>query len=149
MHQRSGETWYVRNRSLSGQWFGIGLSKIEKIIWDKYVTPNNNNNRVLIEFLKIEFTDNYEAEQLLKEVDIHSVTGILKSYLRELPEALFTDLLYPKLFDIYNKYSNFNETGRIDDLQRAFAELPEPNRESINFILDHLIRYVNINIIVN
>lgn len=86
-------------------------------------------------------TDNYEAEQLLKEVDIHSVTGILKSYLRELPEALFTDLLYPKLFDIYNKYSNFNETGRIDDLQRAFAELPEPNRESINFILDHLIRY--------
>ncbi|XP_037026256.1 active breakpoint cluster region-related protein isoform X2 [Bradysia coprophila] len=85
-------------------------------------------------------TNNYEAEQLLKEVDIHSVTGILKSYLRELPEALFTDLLYPKLFDIYNKYSNFNETGRIDDLQRAFAELPEPNRESINFILDHLIR---------
>lgn len=86
------------------------------------------------------FTDNYEAEQLLKEVDIHSVTGILKSYLRELPEALFTDLLYPKLFDIYNKYSNFNETGRIDDLRHAFAELPEANRESINFILDHLIR---------
>lgn len=90
------------------------------------------------------FADNYEAEQLLKEVDIHSVTGILKSYLRELPEALFTDLLYPKLFDIYNKYSNFNETGRIDDLQRAFAELPEANRESINFILEHLIRYDSI-----
>lgn len=42
-------------------------------------------------------TDAYEAEQLLKEVDIHSVTGVLKLYLRELPEALFTDALYPEL----------------------------------------------------
>lgn len=41
--------------------------------------------------------DAYEAEQLLKEVDVHSVTGILKLYLRELPEALFTDALYPEL----------------------------------------------------
>lgn len=43
------------------------------------------------------FLDAYEAEQLLKEVDIHSVTGILKSYLRELPEALFTDQHYQKV----------------------------------------------------
>lgn len=41
--------------------------------------------------------DAYEAEQLLKEVDIHSVTGNLKSYLRELPEALFTDQHYQKV----------------------------------------------------
>jgi active breakpoint cluster region-related protein len=43
------------------------------------------------------FSDAYEAEQLLKEVDIHSVTGNLKSYLRELPEALFTDQHYQKV----------------------------------------------------
>lgn len=42
-------------------------------------------------------SDAYEAEQLLKEVDIHSVTGNLKSYLRELPEALFTDQFYQKV----------------------------------------------------
>jgi len=48
----------------------------------------------LIYFLSL---DAYEAEQLLKEVDIHSVTGILKSYLRELPEALFTDSHYQKV----------------------------------------------------
>lgn len=41
--------------------------------------------------------DAYEAEQMLKEVDIHSVTGNLKSYLRELPEALFTDSHYQKV----------------------------------------------------
>ena len=47
--------------------------------------------------LRIFCPDAYEAEQLLKEVDIHSVTGVLKLYLRELPEALFTDALYPEL----------------------------------------------------
>ena len=41
--------------------------------------------------------DAYEAEQLLKEVDVHSVTGNLKSYLRELPEALYTDQYYQRV----------------------------------------------------
>ncbi|GAB0093247.1 active breakpoint cluster region-related protein [Sergentomyia squamirostris] len=85
-------------------------------------------------------TNPYEAEQLLKEVDIHSVTGILKSYLRELPEALFTDLHYPKLSETYNKYSNFNEAERSKELLTIFNELPQPNKDTINFILDHLIR---------
>lgn len=44
--------------------------------------------------------DAYEAEQLLKEVDIHSVTGNLKSYFRELPEALFTDQYYQKVIKL-------------------------------------------------
>lgn len=47
--------------------------------------------------LKFFSLDAYEAEQLLKEVDIHSVTGNLKSYLRELPEALFTDHYYQRV----------------------------------------------------
>uniref|UniRef100_A0A7G3AQH7 Putative rac gtpase-activating protein bcr/abr n=1 Tax=Lutzomyia longipalpis TaxID=7200 RepID=A0A7G3AQH7_LUTLO len=85
-------------------------------------------------------TNAYEAEQLLKEVDIHSVTGILKSYLRELPEALFTDQYYPKLSETYNKYSNFNEAERSKELLAIFNDLPQPNKDTINFILDHLIR---------
>lgn len=83
-------------------------------------------------------TDNYEAEQLLKEVDIHSVTGIFKTYLRELPEALFTDLLYPKLSEVFNSANN--EEIRTNALNEAFAQLPEDNQMAINFILDHLIR---------
>ena len=34
---------------------------------------------------------------LLKSSDTSVITGLLKLYLRELPEALFTDTLYPKL----------------------------------------------------
>ncbi|XP_055915254.1 uncharacterized protein LOC129948324 isoform X2 [Eupeodes corollae] len=85
-------------------------------------------------------TNAYEAEQMLKDVDIHSVTGILKSYLRELPEALFTDLLYPELFETFNQFSNNNETARIKELLSIFEKLPLANKASINHILDHLIR---------
>uniref|UniRef100_A0A182XYA9 Uncharacterized protein n=1 Tax=Anopheles stephensi TaxID=30069 RepID=A0A182XYA9_ANOST len=85
-------------------------------------------------------TNAYEAEQLLKEVDIHSVTGILKSYLRDLPEALFTDQYYPKFFDAFNRHSNLSEGTRIHELQRIFAELPQPNKATINLLLDHLMR---------
>lgn len=48
-------------------------------------------------------SDVYEAEQLLKEVDIHSVTGMFKMYIRELPEALFTDSLYHKFFKAFSE----------------------------------------------
>ncbi|GBP07595.1 Breakpoint cluster region protein [Eumeta japonica] len=68
-------------------------------------------------------TNAYEAEQLLKDVDIHSVTGILKSYLRELPEALFTDILYPKFFETFSRFSNNNEAERINELLQVFEEL--------------------------
>uniref|UniRef100_A0AAG5D1F2 Uncharacterized protein n=1 Tax=Anopheles atroparvus TaxID=41427 RepID=A0AAG5D1F2_ANOAO len=85
-------------------------------------------------------TNAYEAEQLLKEVDIHSVTGILKSYLRDLPEALFTDQYYPKFFEVFNRHSNLSEATRIQELQRIFVELPQPNKATINLLLDHLMR---------
>ncbi|XP_055523365.1 active breakpoint cluster region-related protein isoform X1 [Wyeomyia smithii] len=85
-------------------------------------------------------TNAYEAEQLLKEVDIHSVTGILKSYLRDLPEALFTDQYYPKFFETFNRHSNLNEASRIEALHKIFAELPQSNKATINLLLDHLMR---------
>ena len=44
-------------------------------------------------------TDSRMAVQLVKNADIHVITGLLKVYLRELPEALFTDALYPKLVE--------------------------------------------------
>jgi hypothetical protein len=70
------------------------------------------------------------------------VTGILKSYLRELPEALFTDALYQRFFDTFNQFSNVNEQARTESLKTIFLELPQSNKSTINLILDHLIRWV-------
>lgn len=84
--------------------------------------------------------DNYEAEQLLKDVDIHSVTGIFKSYLRELPETLFTDILYRRLIETFNKFSNIDENELSHELQQIFADVPPQSKKTIHFILDHLLR---------
>lgn len=84
--------------------------------------------------------DNYEAEQLLKEVDVHSVTGIFKAYLRELPETLFTDVLYRRFIETFNKFSNINENELSHELQKIFVDVPTQNKTTINFILDHLLR---------
>lgn len=95
-------------------------------------------------------TDSYEAEQLLKEVDIHSVTGILKLYLRELPEALFTDVSYPKFFQAFNNQGSGSDallgignsnSNRQKELLNCFHQLPDLNKKCIDFLLNHLIRY--------
>jgi hypothetical protein len=82
-------------------------------------------------------TNSYEAEQLLKDVDIHSVTGTLKLYMRELPEALFTDELYPKFFEAFNTQ---DPELRRKTLAHYFNTLPPINQHIITFLLDHMVR---------
>jgi len=60
------------------------LAKLKKSFESSEFLPDFSAKTTWIS-LKFLISDSYEAEQLLKEVDIHSVTGILKSYLRELP----------------------------------------------------------------
>lgn len=79
----------------------------------------------------------YETEQLLKELDIHATTGLLKLYLRELPEALFTDLLYPKFFDAFT-ISNIEQKSKV--LLSLFASLPQINQNIIVYLIDHMVR---------
>jgi len=49
------------------------------------------------EWWMLKLSDGKVATQLAKDSDIHVITGLLKLYLRELPESLFTDALYPSL----------------------------------------------------
>lgn len=97
----------------------------------------HNNAAIFLIFLN---ADNYEAEQFLKEVDVHSVTGIFKAYLRELPETLFTDVLYRRFIETFNKFSNINENELSHELLKIFVDVPAQNKITINFILDHLLK---------
>ncbi|XP_015110319.1 active breakpoint cluster region-related protein [Diachasma alloeum] len=81
-------------------------------------------------------SNSYEAEQLLKEVDVHSVTGVLKLYLREMPEALFTDALYPAYLEAFQT----GELNRGPALRRVHDNLPGVNKAVIEFLLAHLRR---------
>ncbi|CAG0884179.1 unnamed protein product [Darwinula stevensoni] len=81
----------------------------------------------------------YEAEQLVKTLDIHAVTGVLKLYLRELPEALFTDPLYPQFSTTYSGLDG-RSGERCNALCSIFNLLPPLNRKVILFILDHLVK---------
>ncbi|XP_037294448.1 active breakpoint cluster region-related protein isoform X2 [Manduca sexta] len=92
-------------------------------------------------------TNAYEAEQLLKEVDIHSVTGVLKLYLRELPEALFTDALYPELLRAWGSTQGAGtsvDSGpahtRRHALLKCYAQLPDLNKNCIDFLLNHFVK---------
>ena len=72
-----------------------------------------------VQRLKKAYENNpYEAEQLLKECDIHSVAGTLKLYLRDLPESLFTSNVYQQLFDAYS-----SGTGNSNDPNEAVTLL--------------------------
>lgn len=97
------------------------------------------DSSIFITFSNIEIlpTDPYEAEQLIKEVDIHSVTGLLKLYLRELPEALFTNKLYPNFFSAYvSKEIEYKKST----LLALFSELPMVNQSIIAYLLEHLVK---------
>ena len=67
---------------------------------------------------------------------MHSVTGVLKLYLREMPEALFTDALYPAFLEAFQA----GEFSRKAALRRVYESLPLVNKAVIDFLLAHLIR---------
>lgn len=79
----------------------------------------------------------YEAEQMLKECDIHSVAGTLKLYLRDLPESLITTPIYLKMFDVY-------QAGGPDAAAAylaLFSQIPQsPNQACIVFLIEHMVR---------
>uniref|UniRef100_A0A0K2TVS8 Active breakpoint cluster regionrelated proteinlike [Megachile rotundata] n=1 Tax=Lepeophtheirus salmonis TaxID=72036 RepID=A0A0K2TVS8_LEPSM len=83
-------------------------------------------------------TNPYEAEQLLKDCDIHSVAGVLKHYLRDLPESLFTSPIYQKLFEAYQ---DPDHDRRRNIYLTLFALIPSsPNQSCIQYLIEHMVR---------
>ncbi|MBW0491161.1 hypothetical protein O181_030876 [Austropuccinia psidii MF-1] len=81
-----------------------------------------------IENVKLEVGDENQSE-------INDIAGVLKLWLRELPEPLLT----------WNLYSSFIEAGRIDNdrlrhirLHERVNELPDPNYATLKYLMGHL-----------
>ncbi|KAJ1093491.1 hypothetical protein NDU88_006591 [Pleurodeles waltl] len=91
-----------------------------------------------IQALKAAFdANNKDVSVMMNEMDVNAIAGTLKLYFRELPEPLFTDELYP----------NFAEGIVLSDpvakescMLNLLLSLPEPNLVTFLFLLDHLKR---------
>ncbi|WAR03540.1 ABR-like protein [Mya arenaria] len=80
------------------------------------------------------------ASAFAEDADIHTVTGVLKLYFRELPEPLFTE----------THYKSFIQTSQLqnaDAKERCMLELlhglPDANYYTIVYMMEHLVRIAN------
>jgi hypothetical protein len=87
----------------------------------------------------------HRGEEMLAEKNVHVAANLLKLFFRELPEPLFTSVLYKQflqaiqLKDIDNQHVT---------LLKILESLPIENRKILFYLFDHLIRvsqYSNIN----
>lgn len=88
--------------------------------------------------LKEAFDNNSQSALVqVAEADIHAVAGLLKMYLRDLPEPLFTDECYPKFVEA----SCIKEPEeKKKAMMEIFETLPTPNRLTSVYLLVHLRR---------
>ena len=53
----------------------------------------------------VHLSDSQSALVQVADADIHAVAGLLKMYLRDLPEPLFTDDHYPQFVEANSRFS--------------------------------------------
>lgn len=71
--------------------------------------------------------------------DIHVVTGALKLFFRELPQPLVPALLLPHFRDALE----LSEPEQcLSQIQKLIDSLPRPNRDTLQYILEHLCRVI-------
>nr|XP_055032042.1 rho GTPase-activating protein SYDE1 [Misgurnus anguillicaudatus] len=71
--------------------------------------------------------------------DVNVITGILKDYLRELPSALITRTLYEVVLDaMMIRPAYRSDTHKSQETTTLLHCLPEPERATLSFLLDHL-----------
>lgn len=93
-----------------------------------------------IQRLKKAFETNpYVAELLLRDIDVNSVTGFLKTYLREIPEGLFSNRLYLKFVSAFN-IPQSETLERTKAMLELFHMIPITNQQTIIYLVEHLVK---------
>lgn len=118
-----------------------------------------SGSQVLIEQIEGLFSDLSPGEQISKELqshldqDIHAVSGVLKRYLRRLPNPVFTFQIYEPLINLVRDRNlistvslgsnldrqNPNYTKALDKFIEILQSLPEEHY----FLLSKLVKHVN------
>ena len=71
----------------------------------------------------------------LCQYDVHTLTGVVKDFLRNLREPLITH----SMWSVFTQAAtNPDVTDAMSELFQAISELPQPNRDTLAFIMIHL-----------
>lgn len=78
-----------------------------------------------------------KAPPILNEIDIHVICGVVKDFLRSLQESLVTNALWNDFIQAVDG-KDIREVAPC--LYRAISDLPQPNRDTLAYIMLHLIK---------
>ncbi|XP_053705118.1 rac GTPase-activating protein 1 isoform X2 [Synchiropus splendidus] len=87
--------------------------------------------------LKEKFLRSKTVPVLSKVDDIHAITGLLKDFLRNLKEPLLTFRLNPAFMEAAEVTDDDNSKAQM---YQTVADLPQPNRDTLAFMVLHLQR---------
>lgn len=95
--------------------------------------------------LHAQFDEDSAAVDLSEEnyPDIHIIAGILKDYLRELPEPLITESLSKLLIKAAKEHVQDQDLASQKRLlSKLLVQLPQINRETLIYLLNHFMRVI-------
>lgn len=76
----------------------------------------------------------------LANYDIHVICGCIKDFLRSLREPIIPTSLWK---DFSNAVQNVDDKQAVQDLRAAIERLPQANRDTLAFLIQHLQRVAN------
>ena len=95
--------------------------------------------------LKAQFDEDSTTVDLSEDSypDINVIAGILKDYLRELPEPLITESLSKLLINAAKEQVQDQDlAAQKRVLSKLLVQLPQSNRETLVFLLNHFLRVI-------
>lgn len=77
----------------------------------------------------------------LSDIDIHVICGCIKDFLRNLNEPIIPTSLWR---NFSNAVQNIDDNEAVRELYSAINRLPQANRDTLAFLIQHLQRYVKL-----
>ncbi|ODV69317.1 hypothetical protein HYPBUDRAFT_235816 [Hyphopichia burtonii NRRL Y-1933] len=115
-------------------------------LWTK---PIHLSNVHQLRFQLNDVNDPNKINEILKTNHPLTVTNVLKLYFMELPDAIIPHNYYDLIKSLYQNYPINSNDSKIDDsringLQNVLVDLPKSNLATLDALLTHLNRLVNI-----